>query len=61
VRLDPDEVRALENRAAVVGIRPTVLARNLIRTGLAAAHGSNLASAVDRLEAAVSELRAVVR
>ena len=61
VRLDPAEVAALEARATEIGIKPTVLARNLIRTGLAVAHGADIAAAVDRLEAAVGELRAVVR
>jgi hypothetical protein len=61
LRLDPAELAALETRALLTGIKPTVLARNLIRTGLAAAHGGEIAAAVDRLEAAVCELRAVVR
>ncbi|MDP9117994.1 MAG: hypothetical protein M3O28_12195 [Actinomycetota bacterium] len=60
VRLDPAEVAALEAKALVLGIRPTVLARSLIRTGLASGHGAEIADAVDRLEAAVCELRAAV-
>ncbi|MEP7020013.1 MAG: hypothetical protein ABI808_05140 [Pseudonocardiales bacterium] len=60
IRLDPTEVAALEARSAITGIKPTVLARNLIRTGLSAPHGSEIAAAVDRLEAAVGELRAAV-
>jgi hypothetical protein len=34
VRLDPSEIAALTRRAAEMGIKPTVLARNLIRVGL---------------------------
>src|SRR3954447_18683954 len=34
VRLDGGEVDALERRAAAIGLKPTVLARNLIRIGL---------------------------
>jgi hypothetical protein len=37
VRLDQGEVAALERRAAAVGLKPSVLARNLIRLGLGAA------------------------
>jgi hypothetical protein len=33
-RLDPGEVRALERRAADLGLKPSVLARNLVREGL---------------------------
>jgi hypothetical protein len=60
VRLDPAELAALEAHAVTDGMKPTVLARNLIRTGLAAAHGAEIAAAVDRLEAALCELRAAV-
>ena len=60
IRLDPAEVRALEARALDIGIKPTVLARNLIRTGLGSVGGAELAAAVDRLEAAFGELRAAV-
>lgn len=60
IRLDPAEVAPLEARSAIAGIKPTVLARNLIGTGLSAPHGSEIAAAVDRLEAAMCELRAAV-
>ena len=33
-RLDPGEVMALERRAAALGLKPSVLARNLVREGL---------------------------
>jgi hypothetical protein len=46
VRLDPAELAALEARAAATGSKPTVLARNLIRTGLAAAHGAEIAGTI---------------
>ena len=60
IRLDQREVAAIEARAAVTGIKPSVLARNLIRTGLAAWNGDRIAAAVDQLEAVVSELRTAV-
>jgi hypothetical protein len=34
LRLDPGEVSALQRRAAQLGIKPSVLARNLVREGL---------------------------
>jgi hypothetical protein len=36
-RLDPGEVLALERRAADLGLKPSVLARNLVRQGLRSA------------------------
>ncbi|MEO9134687.1 MAG: hypothetical protein ABI301_06790 [Jatrophihabitantaceae bacterium] len=60
IRLDPAEVAELEARAAAIGMKPTVLARNMIRTELAAAQGAVIAAAVDRLEAAMCELHAAV-
>jgi hypothetical protein len=33
-RLDPGELMALERRAALLGLKPSVLARNLVREGL---------------------------
>jgi hypothetical protein len=61
IRLDPAEVAALEARAAAINLKPTMLARNLIRTGLArGCDGEGVARAVDRLEAALGELRAVL-
>lgn len=59
IRLDPAEVKALECRAAATGIRPTVLARNLIRTGLCAGRSDALSEALRRVEDAVAELRAL--
>jgi hypothetical protein len=61
VRLDRAELAALEQQAAVTGIKPTVLARNLLRTGLSRSDGGALARAVDQLEAAVEEVRSLVR
>lgn len=60
LRLDRDELRALERRAALTDIKPTVLARSLIRTGLSTRHSAAIARAVDQLEEAVRELRALV-
>jgi hypothetical protein len=36
LRLDPGEVDALHRRAAALGVKPSVLARNLLRAGLVA-------------------------
>lgn len=60
IRLDAGEVGALERRAAMRGLKPTVLARNLIRMGLAPSGSADVADAIDRLAAALEELRAVV-
>jgi hypothetical protein len=60
VRLDPAELRALEAKAHMMGIRPTVLARNLLRVGLSSQQDDSVIRAVDRLEAAVYELRSVL-
>jgi hypothetical protein len=59
VRLDPDELRALETRAAARGMKPSVLARNLIRTGLAAPAGGDVSDVLDRLSTVTDELRAL--
>jgi hypothetical protein len=59
IRLDPAEFAALEARAASKHLRPSVLARNLIRVGLARSNGDAVARAVDQIEGAVEELRAV--
>jgi hypothetical protein len=60
IRLDPVEVAELEKQAAAADMKPTALARNLVRIGLASRNGENLTRAVDRLEAAMQELRSVV-
>jgi hypothetical protein len=60
IRRDPDEVQALERRAAVQGIGPRGLARSLIRRGLNHRDTAAVSSAVTRVEAAVAELRALV-
>ena len=60
LRLDTREFEALEDRARRLGLKPSVLARNLIRSGLASREGESVARALDRLEHAVGELRAVV-
>src|ERR1700759_3781162 len=59
VRLDHDELRALQLRAARGGITPCALARNLIRTGLSLPFDAPLSTAVDRVDAAMEELRAL--
>jgi hypothetical protein len=60
VRLDPLELAALERRAAEREIAPSVLARNLIRTGLRTTNRAALSRAVDHLEDVVAQLRAAV-
>lgn len=60
IRLDRDEMRALEVQAVTAGLKPSVLARNLLRTGLSAPHGNSVLRAVDRVEEALAELRALV-
>jgi hypothetical protein len=60
VRLDPGERRALERRALEYGLKPSVLARNLIRVGLAGPGETALARALNRVEDAVAELREAV-
>ena len=60
IRLDDGEVDALERRAALLGIGPTVLARNYIRIGITGAGPAELSGVVDRLADAVHELRTLV-
>lgn len=60
LRLDREELAALERRARARGIKPSVLARNFIRAGLSAGGRDPLAPVVERLEDAVAELRALV-
>lgn len=60
VRLDVGELAALEDRAAELGLKPTVLARNLIRCGLAAGRSELLTRALDGIDQAVAEVRALV-
>ena len=60
VRLDPAELAALESLALDTGVKTTVLARNLIRSGMAARQPAAVAAAVDRLQAACNELRSLV-
>jgi hypothetical protein len=60
VRLDRGEVDALERRAAAYNLKPTVLARNLIRMGLAPGGAAEVAQTIDRVHAALEELRSLV-
>jgi hypothetical protein len=60
IRLDPAEVRLLEERSAVLAIKPTVLARNLIRIGLATPARDGVPLALDRVQAALDELRGLM-
>lgn len=59
VRLNRAELDALEREAVLLDLKPSVLARNLIRSGLAQRTdcGNELADALERLGDAVSEVR----
>ena len=59
-RIDAEELAALERRAALVDLKPSVLARNLVRVGLASDSTDAVSAIVDRLESAVAELRSLV-
>ncbi len=59
-RIDAEELAVLERRAALVDVKPSVLARNLVRVGLSADSTDEMSAIVDRLESAVAELRALV-
>lgn len=61
LRLDPAELSALEVAAARRDLKPTVLARNLIRVGLSAPPENAVSAAVSRVEEMVQELRAIVQ
>lgn len=61
LRLDPQELDALRQRAAARGLRPSVLARNLIRIGLQPPGSTDdLSRAAEQLETALAAFRAVV-
>lgn len=60
LRLDHDERVALEARAAALDVKPSALARSLIRRGLMRSE-ITIDEALDRIEAAVAELRARCR
>jgi len=60
MRLSREEFEALERRASAQKIKPSVLARAYVRAGVARRTDSVVVEAVDRLEAAVVELRAAV-
>ena len=57
VRLDVDEIDALERRAAVMRLKPRALARSLIRAGLRPARSRDLLASLEELERAVERLR----
>jgi hypothetical protein len=63
LRLDPAELEALERRAEANGLKPSGLARNLIRVGLAQHAGDDdggFRRAMDRLHDAADQLRGAV-
>lgn len=57
VRLDPRELEALERRAFAVGNRPSVVARNFIRTGLSRPAGIPLAELADEADLLAARIR----
>ena len=59
VRLDPRELEALERRAFAVGNRPSVVARNFIRTGLSRPAGIPLAELADEADLLAARIREV--
>lgn len=60
LRLDRGELHALESRAAAMQLKPSVLARNLIRNGLRGPADLAANDAVDRLVGAADELRGMI-
>ena len=60
IRMDRYELRALERRALIAGIKPSVLARNLIRVGLTRSGSPEVVDAVERVGQALDELRGLV-
>jgi chemotaxis response regulator CheB len=60
VRLDVEEVEALERRAAALNLRPSVLARSLIRVGLSSGGTDAVSRLIDQLESTLAELRDLV-
>jgi hypothetical protein len=60
LRLDTGEMAALERRAAVLGVKPSVLARNLVRNGLSHRTEDDLSKALTHLRVAVDEVRALL-
>ncbi len=60
IRLDREEFRALKRRGGFLNLKPSVLARNLIRAGLTTRPDPMSSDAVEELETAVEQLRAVV-
>ena len=60
LRLGHAELAALEERAEQLGLRPSVLARNLVRIGLrAGAREDPLASAIDHLATLLDDVRGI--
>jgi hypothetical protein len=57
LRLDPGEFDALERRAAALGVKPSVLARNFIRIGVSGSLDLRLREVLERLEADLDGLR----
>jgi hypothetical protein len=59
LRLDVADVAALERRAALLAVPPSILARNLLRAGLSDHARPTLAGVVNQLDTALAGLRAL--
>ncbi|HVU90597.1 MAG TPA: hypothetical protein VHC23_00080 [Jatrophihabitans sp.] len=57
LRLDPGEFEALERRAAALGMKPSVLARNFIRIGVSGRLDLRLQQTADRLARDLADLQ----
>jgi hypothetical protein len=51
---------ALERRAASTGLKPTVLARNLVRVGLRTRHEDDLSPVIERVADALAEAQSAM-
>jgi hypothetical protein len=61
IRLDPGEVEALETRAAALEMKPTALARNLVRCGLRNEFDPDTADLLERLDVIMLEVQERLR
>jgi hypothetical protein len=61
IRLDPGEVDALETRAASLGMKPTILARNMVRIGLRTEYDPDTADLLERLDVIMLEVQERLR
>ena len=60
VRLSPEDVKAVEDLAASMGLTPSILIRGWIQRGLAERRERSLEAAVDQLAVDVQRLRELI-